>query len=115
METLEHETRTNDGVTIIKLLGDKLNAANSKAFRDSLLPIISQGGKFVIDLQSLTFMDSSGVGALLSCLRQVNEQGGDVRLCGVQKPVKVLFQLIRMSRVFDICDSVKEAEASYNA
>lgn len=99
---MAYETKIEDGVAVIKLSGDKLNAANSKAFRDALLPAVSQGGKIVLDLQSLTFMDSSGVGALLACLRHVNEQGGDLKLCGVQKPVKVLFQLVRMYRVFDI-------------
>ncbi len=110
---MEFKITQQGEVQVVHLLGDKLNAANSKVFRDALAPTFSAGGKFVLDLQNLGFMDSSGIGALLSCLRQANEAKGDIKLCNVQKPVQILFQLVRMNRVFDIHSTVTLAVEAY--
>jgi anti-sigma B factor antagonist len=65
--------------------------------------------KVVIDLSRVEFVDSSGCGALLSCLRQLGDRGGDLKLCGVQKNVERLFELVRMNRIIDIYPSKEEA------
>jgi len=63
----------------------------------------------VLDLSRLRFVDSSGLGALLSCLRQLTGRGGDLRLSGMSKPVRALFELVRMHRIFDIYPTKEEA------
>ena len=52
---------------------------------------------------------------LLSCLRQVHNTGGDLKLCGMNKAVRALFELVRMHRVFEIFASREEASRSYGA
>jgi anti-sigma B factor antagonist len=71
------------------------------------------GVKLLFDLEKLKFVDSSGLGALLSCLRQVTAVKGELKLCGMAKPVHALFELVRMHRVFDILITRDEALRSF--
>jgi anti-sigma B factor antagonist len=63
----------------------------------------------VFDLRELRFVDSSGLGAILSCLRQLNAKGGDLKLCEMTKPVRALFELVRMHKIFDIYVTKEQA------
>jgi anti-sigma B factor antagonist len=63
----------------------------------------------VLDLSQVRFVDSSGLGSILSCLRQMNAKGGELNLCGITKQVRALFDLVRMHRIFDIYDTRDEA------
>jgi anti-sigma B factor antagonist len=63
----------------------------------------------VLDMSALNFVDSSGLGALLSCLRAMNGKNGQLRLYGMTKPVRALFELVRMHRIFTIYNSREEA------
>jgi anti-sigma B factor antagonist len=60
-------------------------------------------------MSELKFVDSSGLGAILSCLRQQNASGGELKLCGMLKPVRALFELVRMHRIFDMYNTREEA------
>lgn len=103
-------TIEKDGnVTIITLPPDQLDAGNVAEFKRDVAPLIGNGARVVIDLGRLRFVDSSGLGAMLSCLRQLNASGGDLKLCGMARPVRALFELVRMHRVFDIYGSRDEA------
>ncbi|MBD1863522.1 MULTISPECIES: STAS domain-containing protein [Trichocoleus] len=56
----------------------------------------------LIDLENVTFMDSSGLGALVIALKSVRSAGGKLFLCSINDQVKMLFQLTSMDRVFEI-------------
>ena len=86
-----------------------LDAGNAKDFRDAMLPVTASRDIVVIDMTALNFVDSSGLGAFLSCLRSMNGKGGQLRLFGMTKPVKALFELVRMHRIFTIYNSREEA------
>src|SRR5690242_15646337 len=96
-------------VTIVQLPGEQLDASNAKDFKRDVASILSAASKVVFDLSQLRFVDSSGLGAMLSCLRQINSAGGELKLCGLSKSVRALFELVRMHRIFDICDSKDDA------
>ena len=66
----------------------------------------------LLDLEAVDFIDSSGLGSLLSCLRTMNAKDGDLRLFGMRKPVQAMFELVRMHRLFAIYDNEEEACAS---
>ena len=55
----------------------------------------------LIDLQDVTFMDSSGLGALLSAFKTVRSAGGKLYICSVNDQVRMLFELTRMDRVLE--------------
>jgi anti-sigma B factor antagonist len=69
----------------------------------------------VFDLSRLRFTDSSGLGALISCLRKVNANGGDLKLCAMSDQVRALFELVRMHKVFDIYATREEAVRAFGA
>jgi anti-sigma B factor antagonist len=96
-------------VTIVVLPGDQLDAGNAKDFRRDVEPFLRDGAKVVFDLSELGFIDSSGLGAILGCLRQLTASQGDLKLCGMSKQVRSLFELVRMHRVFDIYGAREEA------
>jgi anti-sigma B factor antagonist len=102
-----------DGVTVAHLQGDALDASNAKEFKTQVAMLITPQAKLIFELSRLKFIDSSGLGALLSCLRQVNACGGSLKLCSMVKPVRALFQLVRMHRVFEIYNTQDEALLSY--
>ena len=96
-------------VVLAVIPGEELDASNTQDFKKEIENVLAGNERVVFDLGQLQFVDSSGCGAILSCLRLVNEQGGDVKLCNVTKPVRALFELIRMHRIFDIMNTREEA------
>lgn len=96
-------------ITIVVISGENLDASNEKEFKRDVRPVLEANAKVVFDMGRLRFVDSSGLGAILSCLRQLNAAGGDLKLCEMTKPVRTLFELVRMHRVFDIYNTRDEA------
>jgi anti-sigma B factor antagonist len=87
----------------------ELDAGNAGEFKRDIAPLLEAHAKLVLDLSRVRFVDSSGLGAFISCLRKLNAKGGDLKLCGMSKQVRAVFELVRMHRVFDICETREEA------
>ena len=100
-------------VSVVVLPGDTLDASNAKDFKRDLAPVLEKNMRLVFDLSKLQFVDSSGLAVLLGCLRQLNAAGGDLKLFGMTKPVRALFELVRMHRIFDIFNTREEAVAGF--
>jgi anti-sigma B factor antagonist len=94
---------------IVSFPTDHLDAGNVKEFRAAIQALAESHDTLVLDMQKLTFVDSSGLGALLSCLRAMNGKRGQLLLFGMAKPVRALFELVRMHRIFSIYNSEDEA------
>jgi len=103
----------SDQATIIHVESNHLDAANTTEFRNAVSEAIAGRKRVLIDLTDVQFVDSSGLGALLSCLRQISADGGRLRLCGISRTVRSLFELVRMHRVFDIRATQAEALAAF--
>ena len=104
-----------DGVLLLELDEKVLDARNAKAFRGEVENALNSHRHVVLDMGALTFMDSSGLGALLSCLRQVTGHGGDMKVCSLTPQVRAIFQLVRMHRLFDIYNTREEALKAFHA
>ena len=102
-----------DGVAVIVLPEKDLDAANTADFKSSVAPVLKAHAKVVFDLSQLRFIDSSGLGAFLSCLRQLSSKGGELKLCGMSTQVYETFELVRMHRIFDIYATKNEAVAAF--
>lgn len=100
-------------VLVLELREDNLDASNVRAFRDAALSMMEDRSRVVLDLTGVRFVDSSGLGALISCLRQANGAKGDFRLCEMSSTVRALFELMRMHRVFSIHETRADAVASF--
>jgi anti-sigma B factor antagonist len=106
---MEMATEKIGDVTVVVLPGEQLDASNAKEFKRDILPLLEPCGKVVFDLAELRFVDSSGLGAILSCLRQLNSKGGELKLCAMSRPVRALFELVRMHKIFEIHGTKDEA------
>jgi len=102
-----------DDVTVVILPGEELDASNAKEFKGDVAPLLQPQAKVVLDLRQLRFVDSSGLGSILSCLRQLTTTGGDLKLCGMSQRVRALFELVRMHRIFDIYATRDEAVRAF--
>jgi anti-sigma B factor antagonist len=98
---------------VIELHEDNLDASNVREFKDAVQTMMHEKTRVVLDMSAVKFVDSSGLGALISCLRQLNGRRGDFKLCAMSKPVRALFELMRMHRVFNIYDSREDAVRSF--
>lgn len=100
-------------VLVIELREDNLDANNVREFRDAAQSLMQDHSRIVLDMAGVKFVDSSGLGALISCLRQTSARKGDLRLCEMSRTVRALFELMRMHRVFQIHATRDEAVRSY--
>jgi|SaaInl8_120m_RNA_FD_contig_21_1602038_length_523_multi_4_in_0_out_0_1 anti-sigma B factor antagonist len=100
-------------VAVVKIDSDQIDASNARDFKDHINPISADNRHIVFDLSAVRFVDSSGLGAILSYLRRQHEQGGDLKLAGMTKPVRMLFELVRMHRIFEIYNNVEEAVGAF--
>lgn len=104
--------KVND-VAIVTLHGNVLDAHTVTEFKSEMIEILKSEYRVVFDMNSVEFMDSSGIGAILSCLRTLNAEGGDLKICALTKPVRSLFELIRMHKIFDIFTTREEALVAF--
>jgi anti-sigma B factor antagonist len=102
-----------DDVAVVVVPGKDLDAATSEQFKADIAPVLSIHSKVVLDLSRLRFIDSSGLGAFLSCLRQLAVKGGELKLCGLSNSVYQTFELVRMNRIFDIYPTKGEAVEAF--
>jgi anti-sigma B factor antagonist len=100
-------------VGIVTVPVEELDAGNAGEFKRDIAPLLEVNAKLVLDLSRLRFVDSSGLGAFISCLRKLNAKGGDLKLCGMSKQVRAVFELVRMHRVFDILGATEEAVRAF--
>lgn len=109
---LNNQALDNVAGLMVTIDSENLDAGNSKDFKEMIQPSLAGHSLVVLDLSALKFVDSSGLGALLSCLRTMNNKDSQLKLIGLSKPVRALFELVRMHRIFSIYNSLDEALAA---
>lgn len=96
-------------VTVIALTGS-LDVSLQKQFKQELQDLVSaSGGDVVLDFASVTFIDSSCLGALVTLTKEVREKRGDIKIARAADEVLSIFQITRLDRLFTIFDSLPEA------
>jgi anti-sigma B factor antagonist len=113
---MQIEVANQSGATIVRPTTDRLDIEVAAEFRAMLLHLIDEGNRhLVVDLKDVTFIDSSGLGALVSALKTLKRGSGsgDVRLARVQPPVVSLLEIIRLNRVFTSYPTVEQAVESF--
>jgi anti-sigma B factor antagonist len=96
-------------LSIAKVLESRITADVAPRFKQDLIGFVTKVNRPVIlDLSSVTFIDSSGLGALIGSLKAISEDG-DLVLCGARDSVAGMFKLTRMNKVFRMFASVEDA------
>lgn len=99
---------------LIRVKEERLDAHNSGELKTQMLNLFEQGkNNLVIDLEEVRFVDSSGLGSLVSGFKNASARNGNLKLSGLQPQVKSMFELTRLHRVFEIFNTVDEALASF--
>ena len=101
-------------VVLIEVKEERLDAHNSGELKAEMLKLFDEGkNNILIDLKDVRFVDSSGLGSLVSGFKNASARNGNLKLCGLQPQVKSMFELTRLHRVFEIFPAVDEALASF--
>lgn len=104
-----------DDVLVIQPQDKRIDASVATEFKGRIVDWINAGNtRIVLDLSHVDFIDSSGLGAIVSSLKTIGNNG-DLVICGIQETVMSLFKLTRMNRVFQIFPSQPEAIKALSA
>lgn len=112
--TLEVQTRKADnGATVIAPTG-RLDVAGAPALKEAVSEIVKDGPQHVvIDMEGVSFVDSTGLGSVIAALKQVRGSQGELRLAAPNQQVRVVLELTTLDRIFPYYATVEEALAGF--
>jgi len=113
--SMKASTRQVDGVTIVDLSGRITLGEGSVVLRDAVKDLVGKGQKkILLNLGDVSYIDSSGIGELVSAFTSVRNQGGELKLVHLTKKVHDLLQITKLYTVFDVKDDEAGAIAAFS-
>lgn len=107
---LKMSTREVDGVLVLDLEGRIVLGDESSALREKVKSLLSEGKKAILlNLGHVSFIDSSGLGALVACHTTAKAAGATIRLCNLGSKFDELLQITKLYTVFEISDTEADA------
>jgi len=111
---LKTSNRQVDGITIVDCSGRITLGEGSVVLRDSVKDLLTKGQKkILLNLGDVNYIDSSGIGELVSAYTTVKNQGGEFKLLNLTKKVHDLLQITKLYTVFDVRDDETTAVKSF--
>jgi len=112
--SMKVSTRQVDGVTIVDCSGRITLGEGSVMLKDTVRELLSKGQKrILLNLGDVNYIDSSGIGELVSAFTTVRNQGGELKLLNLTKKVHDLLQITNLYTVFDVKDEEAAAVKSF--
>jgi anti-sigma B factor antagonist len=112
--SMKASTRQVDGVTIVDLSGRITLGEGSVVLRDTVKDLLGKGQKkILLNLGDVSYIDSSGIGELVSAFTSVRNQGGELKLLHLTKKVHDLLQITKLYTVFDVKDDEAAAIGAF--
>lgn len=106
---LETQVQEIDGMKVLDVAGE-IDVYTAPQFKDAVNGIIDSGQKhLIVDMGSVTYMDSSGFATLLSATRRLRPQGGTVSLVKCSSAIDRILRITRLNTIFGTYDAVSEA------
>ena len=107
------KSHTSNGVTVLNLIG-RFEAQNSSSVRATIKEVMGKTpANVVINLKDVQFIDSSGLAVLVQGMKLAKNAKGQLRLCGLQQKVRIIFELTRLDKVFEIFADESSAVAAF--
>jgi anti-sigma B factor antagonist len=108
--SLEVQTRqAANGATVVAPTG-RLDVAGAPALREAVAALAGDGApRVVIDMEGVSFVDSTGLGSVIAALKQVRNKQGELRLAAPNQQVRVVLELTTLDRVFPYYATVEDA------
>jgi len=101
------------GVTVVRVDG-QLIVGNRQELKDLIQAAVDRGERrILVDFSGTGYIDSSGLGALVSIAKRVREVGGELRLSGLNEDLRSLFELTKLDTLFSIADTPQQALANF--
>jgi anti-sigma B factor antagonist len=108
------KTKEINDVKFIELDGNMIGGPDASALNDYLHELITKDKKnVVIDLKSVSFINSSGLGMLIGGMTTMRNSGGELKLANASKKIENLLEMTKLHKVFDIHKNINEAVASF--
>lgn len=106
---IELNSHAVSNVKVLRLSGrfDTLNANPVQTWIDEATDV--KPANLIVNLQDVQFVDSTGLATLVAGMKRSREMEGDLRICGLQQPVRMIFELTRLDKAFEIFRSEEEA------
>ena len=112
--SMEFQIREQKGVVIIELVGEMVGGPDAVRLTETLHGLVDQKKvQIVVNLCSIKWMNSSGLGILIGGLNTVRNSGGDLKLCCLSEKTRHLLKITQLDRVFEIFDQEEEAIEKY--
>ncbi len=112
--SMKSSTRQVDGVTIVDLSGRITLGEGSVTLRDTVHDLLSKGQKkILLNLGEVNYIDSSGIGELVTAFTAAKKQGGELKLLNLTKKAHDLLQITKLYTVFDVKDDEAAAVKSF--
>jgi anti-sigma B factor antagonist len=112
--TMKANSRQVNGVTVVDMSGRITLGEGSVILRDTIRDLLGKGEKkILLNLGNVTYIDSSGIGELVSAFTSVRNQGGELKLLNLTKKVHDLLQITKLYTVFDIKDDETAAIGAF--
>jgi anti-sigma B factor antagonist len=106
------EIETKDGWTVFRLDGD-LDSGSAAEMQNRFMKSLDSGQtSFLVDLEKVNYLDSSGLAALVKLYKEIRTRGGSLALCAVQRDAMKIFQLTRLDKIFTIYPDLGSAKAA---
>jgi anti-sigma B factor antagonist len=107
------QSRDGSGVTVVKVEGQMV-VGNRQELKDLVFAALDKGDRrILIDFSQTGYIDSSGLGALVSISKRVREAGGELRLSGLNEDLRSLFELTKLDTLFAIAETPQQALSSF--
>ena len=113
--SIKANTRQVNGVTVVDISGRITLGEGSSTLRETVRDLLNRGQKkILLNLGDVTYIDSSGIGELVSGFTTVTNQGGQLKLLSLTKKVHDLLQITKLYTVFDVHDDETGAVRSFS-
>ena len=107
------QTKDANGVTVVQVEG-QLIVGNRQELKDLVQAVVEKGERrILIDFSRTGYIDSSGLGALVSISKRIREAGGELRLAGLNEDLRSLFELTKLDTLFSIAETPQQALSGF--
>src|SRR5271166_1542719 len=112
---LRMSTRAVEGVLVVDCSGRLVFGEESASLRDTVKKLLTESPKIVMNLREVNYIDSGGLGTLVSLYTTARNAGGAVKLASLSKRVGDLLQVTKLLTIFEVFENEEAAARSFNA
>lgn len=105
-----------NGITIARFIDvNRFTLAICEDVKDELKPLLNdKGAKMILDLEGISFIDSSGIGCVISLVKTAKSNGAFFKICNLSKEVSSVFELLHLHMILDIDKDVESSVSNFS-